>query len=79
MIDPNVIDQLTKRLSDAVPDSFKLLQTDLEKNLKASVQAIFRDMDLVSRDEFDIQVALLARCRQELKQLEARLAELEKE
>ncbi|MDH5393781.1 MAG: accessory factor UbiK family protein [Gammaproteobacteria bacterium] len=79
MIDPTILDQLSKRLSDSVPDSFKLLQNDLEKNIKASVQAVFRDMDLVTRDEFDIQAALLARTREELKQLEARLAELEKE
>lgn len=77
MIDPNVLDQLTKRLSDSVPDSFKVLQHDVEKNIKASVQAVFRDMDLVTRDEFDIQAALLSRTAQKLKQLEQRLAELE--
>jgi len=77
MIDPNVLDQLTKRLSDSVPDSFKLLQNDLEKNIKASIQAVFRDMDLVTRDEFDVQAALLARTAEKLKQLEARLKELE--
>jgi len=77
MIDPNVLDQLTKRLSDSVPDSFKLLQHDLEKNIKASIQAVFRDMDLVTRDEFDVQAALLARTAEKLKQLQARLKELE--
>lgn len=79
MIDPNVLDQLTKRLSDSIPDSFKLLQGDLEKNFKATIQAIFNDMNLVSRDEFDIQAALLARTIEKLKQLEERVSELEKE
>ena len=79
MIDPNVLDQLTKRLSDSIPDSFKLLQGDLEKNFKATIQAIFNDMNLVSRDEFDIQAALLARTVEKLKQLEDRVSELEKE
>jgi ubiquinone biosynthesis accessory factor UbiK len=79
MIDPNVLDQLTKRLSDSIPDSFKLLQGDLEKNFKATIQAIFNDMNLVSRDEFDIQAALLARTVEKLKQLEERVSELEKE
>jgi ubiquinone biosynthesis accessory factor UbiK len=78
MIDPNVLDQLTKRLSDSIPDSFKLLQSDIEKNFKASVQSIFSDMNLVSRDEFDIQAALLARTVEKLKQLEERISELEK-
>ena len=77
MIDPNVLDQLTKRLSDSVPDSFKVLQSDLEKNIKASIQAVFRDMDLVTRDEFDIQAALLSRTAEKLKKLEDRLTELE--
>lgn len=78
MIDPNVLDQLTKRLSDSIPDSFKLLQHDLEKNIKASIQSVFRDMDLVTRDEFDIQAALLSRTAEKLKQLEQRLTDLEK-
>ncbi|MDH5425872.1 MAG: accessory factor UbiK family protein [Gammaproteobacteria bacterium] len=77
MIDPNVLDQLTKRLSDSIPDSFKLLQHDLEKNIKASIQSVFRDMDLVTRDEFDIQAALLSRTAEKLKQLEQKLTDLE--
>lgn len=79
MIDPNVLDQLTKRISDNLPDSVKTLQLDLEKNIKASVQGLFREMDLVTRDEFDLQAALLERTTDKLKKLEARLAELEKE
>ncbi len=78
MIDPNVLDQLTNRLSDSIPDSFKLLQGDLEKNFKATIQSLFNDMNLVSRDEFDIQAALLARTVEKLKLLEERINELEK-
>lgn len=78
MIDPNVLDQLTKSISDKLPDSFKLLQSDLEKNIKASLQAVFREMDLVTRDEFDIQSALLARTVEKLQALEKQLSELEK-
>lgn len=77
MIDPNVLDKLTKRLSDSVPDSFKLLQGDLEKNFKTTVQGIFNEMNLVSRDEFDIQAALLARTVEKLKALEERVKQLE--
>ena len=78
MIDPNVLDQLTKSISDNIPDGLKLLQHDLEKNIKATLQGLFRDMDLVSRDEFDLQAALLARTLEKLKDLEARLVDLEK-
>ncbi|MCK5334919.1 MAG: accessory factor UbiK family protein [Gammaproteobacteria bacterium] len=78
MIDPNVLDQLTNRLSDSIPDSFKLLQGDLEKNFKATIQSLFNDMNLVSRDEFDIQAALLARTVEKLKLMEERINELEK-
>lgn len=77
MIDPNVLDQLTKRLSDSVPDSFKVLQGDLEKNFKTTIQGIFNEMNLVSRDEFDIQAALLARTVEKLKALEERVKHLE--
>lgn len=79
MIDPNVLDQLTKRISDNLPDSVKTLQLDLEKNIKASVQGLFREMDLVTRDEFDLQTAVLERVNIKLKKLEARLSELEKD
>lgn len=78
MIDPNVIDKLTKRLSDNMPEGVKTLQLDIEKNIKATLQSLFQEMDLVSRDEFDLQAALLARTIEKLKALETRLAELEK-
>jgi len=77
MIDPNVLDQLTKRISDSLPDSVKLLQHDLEKNIKASVQGIFQELNLVSQDEFDLQAAVLARTIEKLKVLEQRLSDLE--
>jgi len=77
MIDPNVLDQLTKRISDSLPDSAKLLQHDLEKNIKASVQGLFQELNLVSQDEFDLQAAVLARTIEKLKVLEQRLSDLE--
>ncbi len=79
MIDPNVLDELTKRISDNLPDSVKTLQLDLEKNIKASIQGLFREMDLVTRDEFDLQTAVLERVNEKLKKIEVRLTELEKD
>ena len=51
---------------------------DFERNLKAGVTSMLTKLDLVSREEFDVQAAVLARTREKLGQLEARLAELEK-
>ena len=50
---------------------------DLEKNLKALLAGIFSRLDLVSREEFDVQREVLARTRAKLQELEAKLAELE--
>lgn len=51
---------------------------DIEKNIKAVLSSIFTRMELVTREEFDVQKEVLARTREKLTQLEARLAELEK-
>jgi hypothetical protein len=50
---------------------------ELEKNFRGMLSAAFARMDLVTREEYDVQVQVLARAREKLAQLEARLAELE--
>lgn len=50
---------------------------DLEKNLRALLQSAFSRLDLVTREEFDVQREVLARTRAKLAELEAKLAELE--
>lgn len=52
---------------------------DVEKNLKAGVTSMLGKLDMVSREEFDVQTEVLVRTRAKLEQLEARLAELEKQ
>lgn len=52
---------------------------DIEQNLKAGVTSMLGKLDMVSREEFDVQTEVLARTRTRLEQLEARLAELEKQ
>ena len=52
---------------------------DIEQNLKAGVTSMLGKLDMVSREEFDVQTEVLARTRAKLEQLEARLAELEKQ
>ena len=71
------LDELAKRLADAVPDSVRNLWQDMEGNFKAVLQAQLSRMNLVSRQEFDVQMALLARTQSALISMEARLKELE--
>jgi BMFP domain-containing protein YqiC len=71
------LDDLARRLADAVPESVRSFGRDLESNLKAVLQAQLSKLDLVSRQEFDVQAALLARTQALLTALEARLKELE--
>ena len=79
MIDPKIFDDLAKRLADSVPTGVRQLQSDFEKNVRATMQATFAKMDLVTREEFDVQQAVLARTRSRLEELEKRVAELEAE
>jgi BMFP domain-containing protein YqiC len=71
------LDDLARELADAVPRNLRALGDDLERNFRSLLQAGLGKMDLVTREEFDLQVAVLARTREKLEALEARLAELE--
>ena len=72
---PN-LDELAKQLAEAVP-GLKAVGDDLEKNFKSLLQSGIERLDLVTREEFDVQVAVLERTRAKLDALEAKLAELE--
>ena len=77
MFDPKVFDDLSRKLVDGLPSGFKAFQADLERNIKASLESALRQMNLVSRDEFEIQQAILMRTREKVDALEKRVAELE--
>lgn len=76
-LDPRFIDDLARRLSAAVPPSVVALRRDLEDNFKAVLQAGLNRLDLVTRQEFDVQAAVLRRTREKLEALEAKVAALE--
>ena len=76
-LDPKVLDDLAKKLADAVPAGLRDLQADAERNFKAVLQSAFAKLELVTREEFDVQSAVLGRTRERLEQLAARLKELE--
>lgn len=71
------LDELARRLAEAVPASVRGMGRDLEENFKAVLQAQLAKLDLVSRTEFDVQSALLKRTQAALAAMEQRLKELE--
>ncbi len=79
MLDPKFIDDLARRLTGAMPASAKTLQADLEKNLRAAMMSVFARLDLVTREEFDVQTKVLARSRAKIEQLEQQVAALEQQ
>lgn len=77
MIDPKIFDDLTKRFAEAAPPGLRRFQEDMEKNLRATLQAALAKLDLVTREEFEVQQGVLTRTRAKLESLEQQLAELE--
>jgi ubiquinone biosynthesis accessory factor UbiK len=73
----NGLDDLAKRLADSVPESLRAFGRDLESNFKAVLQAQLAKLDLVTRQDFDVQAAILERTQGKLAALEARLKDLE--
>jgi BMFP domain-containing protein YqiC len=76
-MDLRPLDDLAKKLAASVPEGLTHLRVDLEKNFRAVLQSGLAKLDLVTRQEFDVQAGVLKRTREKLEQLEARLAELE--
>ena len=74
MLDPRILEEIGTRLSGIIAAS---PAGDIEKNARALLASVFAKLDLVSREEFDIQTQVLQRTREKLKALEARLDRLE--
>jgi BMFP domain-containing protein YqiC len=75
MFDSKFFEDLNARIAEVIAAS---PAKDIEKNMKAMLTAMFARLDLVTREEFDLQVAVLQRTREKLEALEARLAEADK-
>ena len=74
MLNQKIFDDLSSKLKEAVNSS---PAKDIEKNMRALLAQGFTKLDLVTREEFDVQTQVLARTREKLTALEARVAELE--
>ena len=72
MFDSKFFEDLNARIAEVIAAS---PAKDIEKNMKAMLTAMFARLDLVTREEFDVQVAVLQRTREKLEALEARLAQ----
>lgn len=76
-MDPRFIDDLARKLSAAVPQGIANVKRDLEDNFKSVLQSALSRMDLVTRQEFDVQAGVLRRTREKVDALEAKIAALE--
>jgi ubiquinone biosynthesis accessory factor UbiK len=77
MFDPKQFDDVLHRLSSALPQGLQVLQDDVQRNLRASLESGLARLDLVTREEFDVQSAVLSRTRAKLSALETQVAALE--
>ena len=77
MIDLNHIDDLARRLSDLVPPGLRESREELQQAFKSALQSGLSRLDLVTREEFDVQRAVLLRTREKQEALERHVAELE--
>lgn len=77
-MDQKFLDDLSRRLADALPSGVKEIQQDVEKNLHAILQSTFSKMDLVTREEYEVQAQVLARTRAKIEAMEKLVEELEK-
>lgn len=77
MLDPKLFDELADKLSQFLPPGLKTAQQEAHKQLRVVLQNTLTRLDLVSREEFDIQQQMLLRLRQQVEQLEQRIQQLE--
>ena len=77
MIDARVFDDISNTLGKLLPPGVSDMKEDFESNAKATLQSALGKLDLVSREEFDVQTEVLMNTRKKLKLLEERIASLE--
>ena len=78
MFNPQKLEEIAKQISDAMPAGVKNFGEEAERKIKQVLQAQLGKLDLVSREEFDVQTHVLLRTREKLAEMETRFAELEK-
>lgn len=77
MFDKKSIDDIANRLASALPPGLSSMKDDMEKNFHAILQGALGKLDLVTREEFEVQKAVLAKTRTKLEALEKTVADIE--
>ena len=73
------IEAIVSDIGKVLPEDMDALKEDVEKNVRATLNAAFSKMELVTREEFDIQMSLLSRTRVKLEALQEKLSDMEKQ
>ncbi len=79
MFDPKIFDDFAKKISEGLPSGVKNFQEEMEKNVKTMLQNGIAKLDLVTREEFEVQTQVLARTRSKVDELEIKIAQLEQQ
>lgn len=79
MINPNKIEEMARSIQAALPPGLKNVGEEVDKKVKQVLQTQLMKLDLVSREEFDVQTKVLLRTREKLQSLEEKLQQLEKQ
>ena len=77
MLVPKILEELAKQIPDAIPPGVKNMAEEVEGRAKTVLQSQLSKLDLVTREEFDIQSQVLIRTREKLDAMESRISELE--
>lgn len=78
MFDPRQFDELAKKLFATLPLSLQNFEKEIQEKFKEILQATFSHLDLVTREEFDVQTKVLLRTREKLENMQLKLNELGK-
>ncbi|PWI32941.1 cytoplasmic protein [Vibrio albus] len=77
MFDPKKLEQIAKQIHDSMPEPVKELGADVEQKVRQVIQGQLNKLDVVSREEFEVQTQVLLRTRQKLSEMEQKLTALE--
>ena len=77
MFDPKKLEQVVRQIQDSLPKPVKDLGNDVEQKVREVIQYQLSKLDVVSREEFDVQTQVLLRTRQKLAEMEQKMAALE--
>ncbi|MAW48936.1 MAG: hypothetical protein CMQ85_02385 [Gammaproteobacteria bacterium] len=75
--DPKNVDDIANRIKGIMPESLKSSKEEMQKTLKSGAEGVLQKLDLVSREEYDIQVSLLRKCQEKIDELEHKISQLE--